>query len=364
MKDLIINYENEPCYEICFRPDFKDLYTVFEKKVNHSYDKICIVTDSNVAKLYLDDVKSIFDISNEVYSFVFDAGEESKNLNTVSLLYEHLIINKFTRNSLLIALGGGVVGDLTGFAAATFLRGIDFIQIPTTLLSQVDSSVGGKTGVDFNQYKNMVGAFYMPKLVYMNIGTLASLDENNFACGMGEVIKSALIADNDFFLWLKENHESIINKSFDSLEYMVNKCCQIKGHIVEIDPKEKGIRAYLNFGHTIGHAIEKLSNFSLGHGQCVGLGMISAAYLSNKLGYLSAAEVNDIIMMLQSYSIPTTIAGLNSHDILAATKSDKKMNGSKIKFTIIKSLGEANSYLDFTDDDLIWSIEKVLNDVN
>ena len=198
MKDLIINYEGNPCYKICFRPSFDDLIQVFNSEVNHQYDKICIVTDSNVSKLYLDDVISCFNnISDKVFSFVFEAGEASKNLDTVNMLYEHLIINKFTRNSLLVALGGGVVGDLTGFAASTFLRGIDFIQIPTTLLSQVDSSVGGKTGVDFKGYKNMIGAFYMPRLVYMNIGTLSTLDDNNFACGMGEVIKSALIADKD-----------------------------------------------------------------------------------------------------------------------------------------------------------------------
>lgn len=361
LQDLLINYENKPCYKIVFRPDFSDLINVFNSEVNHQYDKICIVTDSNVAQLYLSEIISGFKNTNsEVYSFSFDAGEESKNLDVVNLLYQHLILHKFTRNSLLVALGGGVVGDLTGFAAATFLRGIDFIQIPTTLLSQVDSSVGGKTGVDFNQYKNMVGAFYMPKLVYMNIGSLNTLDDNNFICGMGEVIKSALIADKDFYNWLKENASLLKERNYDALAYAVGKCCGIKGHVVEIDPKEKGIRAYLNFGHTIGHAIEKLMNFTLGHGQCVGLGMVSAIYLSNKLSYISDDEVSDIIDTLKEYDIPVSVDGLNPTEVLAATKSDKKMTGNKIKFTILKAVGQADSYLDFSDEDLLWAIDKVL----
>ena len=194
----------------------------------------------------------------------------------------------------------------------------------------------------------------------MNIGSLSTLDDANFVCGMGEVIKSALIADSDFYNWLKENSESLKAREYDSLAYAVRKCCEIKGHVVEIDPKEKGIRAYLNFGHTIGHAIEKLMNFTLGHGQCVGLGMVSAAYLSNKLGYITDDEVSDIISTLKLYNMPITVSGINASDILDASKSDKKMTGSKIKFTVLKAVDQADSYLEFTDDELLWSIEKVL----
>lgn len=362
LQELQINYENQPCYKIVFRPDFEDLIPVFEKEVNHTYDKICIVTDSNVSKLYLNEVIDRFNKTDcdEVHSFVFEAGESSKNLDTIDLLYEHLIINKFTRNSLLVALGGGVVGDMTGFAASTFLRGIDFIQIPTTLLSQVDSSVGGKTGVDFKGYKNMIGAFYMPRLVYMNVGTLSTLDDENFICGMGEVIKSALIADKDFYNWLKDNADSLNAREFDALKNALINCCQIKGHVVEIDPKEKGIRAYLNFGHTLGHAIEKLMNFSMGHGQCVGVGMVCASHLSAKLGYISDEEVTDILNTLKMYHMPLTISGINPQDIVNASKSDKKMQKNKVKFIILKAIGQAESYMDFSDEDLIWSIEKVL----
>ena len=206
----------------------------------------------------------------------------------------------------------------------------------------------------------MVGAFYMPRLVYMNISTLKSLDDNNFVCGMGEVIKSALIADSDFYAWLKENSSNLIERNPEALEHAVYKCCQIKGHVVEIDPTEKGIRSYLNYGHTLGHAIEKLCDFKYGHGQCVGLGMICANYLSQKLGYISETDSEDIQKTMALYKLPTKISGIDRFDVLEASKSDKKMTGKKIKFTVLKSIGEAASYLDFSDEDLLEAIDKVL----
>lgn len=360
-KDLLINYEGQPCYNIHIRPDFSEFESLFKSTINFHYDGICIVTDTTVADYYLDDVKTIANkLCEKVTSFVFDAGEASKNLNTVQLLYEHLIKERYTRKSLLIALGGGVVGDLTGFTASTYLRGIDFIQMPTTLLSQVDSSVGGKTGVDFNQYKNMVGAFYMPKMVYMNLATLNTLDDYNFACGMSEVIKSALIQNAEFYTWLKDNVLNVKAHDFNALEHTVYECCKIKGYVVEIDPKEQNIRTYLNFGHTIGHAVEKLMNFKMGHGQCVAVGMASASILSNKLGYITRDELSDILVTIQLYDLPITISELNSEDILQATKSDKKMVGNKIKFTVLNKIGEASNYIDFTDDDLLESISLII----
>lgn len=361
-KDLLVNYEGKPSYNIHIRSSFNDFPRLYNETINKQYEKVCIVTDSTVANLYLDEVISIVsDVFSTVDSFVFEAGEASKTLETVQKLYEHLILKKYTRKCLLIALGGGVVGDLTGFTASTFLRGIDFIQMPTTLLSQVDSSIGGKTGVDFNQYKNMVGAFYMPKMVYMNLSSLSSLDNDNFVCGMGEVVKSALIQNKDFYLWLKSNHKLVNSKDFEALEYMVFECCKIKGYVVEIDPKEQGIRSYLNFGHTLGHAIEKLANFSLGHGQCVSLGMVSALYLSNKLGYITSEEVDDIKNTFEYYHMPLSYNnGIKPEDVLEVSKSDKKMVGNKVKFVILKSIGEADSYFDFSDNDLLESIKVVL----
>ncbi len=359
--DLLINKEGHPCYNIHIRSDFSDLPSLFQSDTEKKYDNLCIVTDTNVAPLYAEQIKSLLDvISCPIHTFIFQAGESSKNLSTVQDLYEFLIQHHFTRHSLLIALGGGVVGDLTGFAASTYMRGIDFIQVPTTLLSQVDSSIGGKTGVDFNQYKNMVGAFYMPKMVYINTGALTTLDSYNFACGMGEVIKSALIQNKDFYFWLKDNVNAVKSLDIDTISTMIYECCKIKGYVVEIDPTEQGIRAYLNYGHTLGHAIEKLSNFKLGHGQCVGLGMICANYLSAQLGYLTADEVNNINDLCASYDLPAKVEDINASDILAASKSDKKMKAGKVKFIILKGIGQADIYEDFTDSDLLKAIEKVL----
>lgn len=189
-------------------------------------------------------------------SIIFEAGESQKNLDTVKMIYEKLILAKFDRKDLLVALGGGVTGDITGFTAATYLRGIDFVQIPTSLLAQVDSSIGGKTGVDFDSYKNMVGAFHMPKLVYINVSTLTTLSDEQFISGMGEIIKHGLIKDSAYFDWLIENHDRILARDKDVLMEMIRVSCNIKRVVVENDPTEKGDRALLNFGHTLGHAIE------------------------------------------------------------------------------------------------------------
>ncbi len=353
-KNINVNHQEKHCYNINLRDNFNDFLPLLNNDVAKKYKKICIVTDTNVAKMHLENFKiSLKNQFDYITEFIFEAGEPSKNLNTVQKLYEHLIINKFDRGDLLIALGGGVVGDMTGFTAATYLRGIDFIQVPTTLLSQVDSSIGGKTGVDFNQYKNMVGAFYMPKMVYINISTLLTLDNDQFACGMGEIIKHGLIKNIDYYEWLKNNVEKINSRELDTLFNMVYESCVIKRDVVEIDPTEKGIRSHLNFGHTLGHAIEKLSNFSLFHGQCVALGMISASYLSMRDGHISNEEYLDIINTIDTFNLPIKLdTSYNIDDIINASKSDKKMAAGKIKFIILNSIGCSDSYMDYNDCDL------------
>mgnify|MGYP002512846886 CR=1 FL=1 len=246
-------------------------------------EKICIVSDSNVFPLYGNQVSQSLQKSGfTVTSFVFPAGEASKNGNTFLDLLNTLASEQLTRSDLIVALGGGVVGDITGFVAATYLRGIDFVQIPTTLLAQVDSSVGGKTGVDFDQYKNMVGAFYMPKLVYMNLAVLCSLDDRQYYAGMAEVMKYGLIKNATFYEWIIDHMYEIHDRNLEILEEMVVKSCTFKKLVVEKDPTEKGERAILNFGHTIGHAIEKAMHFELLHGECVALGSVAAAYISWK----------------------------------------------------------------------------------
>ena len=290
-RKITVNYENKPCYDIELQQDFQHLPAKL-KELGYENRKICIVTDSNVEKLYLDELSKLLEsVSAKCTSVVFEAGEASKHTDTVGKVYEHLILNSFDRKDILIALGGGVVGDLTGFTAATYLRGIDFVQVPTSLLSQVDSSIGGKTGVDFMQYKNMVGAFYMPKLVYMNLSVLNTLPAQQISSGMGEIIKHGLIKNQNYFSYVKENATEIQALNMGILEEVIYGSCEIKRQVVENDPKEQGERALLNFGHTIGHAIEKLSDFSLYHGECVALGMVSAGYISWKLGMITKEEI-------------------------------------------------------------------------
>ena len=275
-KCINVKYEGKPLYNIVIEQSFDKLAEEFDK-LGVTGRILCIVSDSNVAPLYAKHIEEqLLKTGNKVFTFVFEAGEANKNLDTVEDVYEFRIKNHFDRKDMLVALGGGVVGDLTGFTAATYLRGISFIQVPTSLLAQVDSSIGGKTGVDFRAYKNMVGAFYQPKLVYMNISVLKSLSDRLFNSGFGEIIKHGLIKDAAYYEWLRDNISNIKSRNSDALEQMIYVSCNIKREVVEKDPKEKGDRALLNYGHTLGHAIEKLMDFKLYHGECVTLGMIAA----------------------------------------------------------------------------------------
>lgn len=346
-------------YSICLEPDFGRLAEAV-KPLNTENRKLCIVTDSTVAELYAEALQKVLEkLCAGVSLFVFPSGESHKTLDTVRNLYEHLILNKFDRKDMLVALGGGVVGDLTGFAAATYLRGIDFIQVPTTLLSQVDSSIGGKTGVDFDAYKNMVGAFHMPRLVYMNLGTLKTLPERQFASGMAEIIKHGLIQDSAYYEWLQAHSGEIERRDYDALRYMVYGSCQIKRRVVEEDPTEKGIRAWLNFGHTAGHAVEKLKNFELCHGECVSVGCVAAAWISWKRGFLTLEERTQIEKTLQNYRLPVRVGGVRPEDVLKTTKLDKKMEAGKIKFVLLKKIGEAFVSKDVEDEELLEAIRYV-----
>lgn len=349
---LTICRNGDPIYDICMKTSFDGL-----KKETEAFDlryhKICIVTDSNVAALYLEEVKAVLSqCCSKISVFIFPAGEENKNLNTVKELYEHLIREHFDRKDMLAALGGGVTGDLCGFAAATYLRGIDFIQIPTTLLSQVDSSIGGKTGVDFDAYKNMVGAFHMPRLVYTNLEALLTLPKEQFSSGMGEVIKHGLIRDKAYYQWLKDNHDAIMARDLSVCREMVFWSNEIKKAVVEKDPTEQGERAYLNFGHTLGHAVEKLKDFSLLHGHCVGLGCVAAARICRLKGLLTWQEEMDIRETMERFGIPVTVNGLSWDAVYQATKSDKKMDSGSVKFILLKKIGEAYADCTLTEQEI------------
>ena len=348
-----VKKDGQFCYHIYLEPDFAKLPEAVEP-LNIKERKLCIVADSTTAELYGAELKEILkETCTYVSMFVFPAGEVNKTLNTVRDLYEHLILEKFDRKDMLVALGGGVVGDLTGFAAATYLRGIRFIQIPTTLLSQVDSSIGGKTGVDFDAYKNMVGAFHMPRLVYMNLNVLKTLPDRQFACGMGEIIKHGLIQDSDYLEKLSTYQREIREKNYAALLWMVAGSCKVKRHVVEEDPTERGIRAWLNFGHTIGHSVEKLKDFTLCHGECVAIGCAAAAWMSWKRGLISEKEKEAAEQLLLDYQLPVRVKGLKPEDIVKTTKLDKKMDAGKVKFVLLKKIGEAFVTRDVEDEELL-----------
>ena len=346
-------------YNIFFEKSFAQLSEKLNA-LNKKGRKICIVTDSNVAPLYLKAVEEELKKTDLIFtSYILPAGESNKNLKEIEGIYEHLIVNNFDRGDLLAALGGGVVGDMTGFTAATYLRGIDFVQIPTTLLAQVDSSIGGKTGVDFNQYKNMVGAFHQPLFVYANVQVLKTLPEIEFTSGMGEVVKHGFIRNKGYSQWLLEHKKEIMDRQPEICQKMIYESCVIKKTVVENDPLEHGERAVLNFGHTIGHAVENLKDFSLHHGHCVSIGCAAAAYLSLKKGYLSEAEYEEILAELKTFHLPVNVSGLSCEDILRTTKSDKKMDKGHIRFILLQECGNAIIDTSLTDLDLIEAIKEI-----
>ena len=353
MKELMVHEGEKPIYPIHITDDFDSLKEALSVIEEIGTRKICIVTDDHVAPLYLEAVTAVLEqVCPQVTSYIFKAGEENKQLSTVQQVYEHLILNHFERRDLLAALGGGVVGDLTGYTAATYLRGIDFIQIPTTLLSMVDSGIGGKTGVDFKAYKNMVGAFHQPRLVYTNVSTLKTLNERQYLSGMGEIIKHGLIKSAEYYSFIKDHQPQIMDRDPDTLIELIYGSDLIKEKVVAEDPKEKGERAKLNFGHTLGHAIEKLMDFSMYHGDCVAVGSVAAARISLLKGLIDESDYEDIVHTLKAFDLPVTISGLSVSDIIKASKNDKKMSCGKIRFILLTEIGSAIIDHHVSDEDL------------
>ena len=338
---LPILLNKKPCYDIVFSQNFDDLWLDLEE-LGIANRRVMIVTDSNVRSLYAEGLlEALHGKCLKASMFSFEAGEEHKTLDTVKEAYKVLIEEGFDRKDLLLAVGGGVVGDVTGYIAATYLRGVDYVQIPTTLLAQADSSIGGKTGVDFDGYKNMVGAFKMPVLVYMNLSTLHTLSERQYYNGFAEIMKHGLIKDAGFYEWLISNMYEICERDLDVLEEMIMNSCTIKKLVVEKDPTEQGERALLNFGHTIGHAIEKAKGFELLHGECVALGCVAAAYVSWKRDLLTMEEYYEIRDMFVPFNLPITVDNIDPEEILKLTKSDKKMEAGKVKFVLLKRIGKS-----------------------
>ncbi len=295
--------------------------------------KICVVTDDNVDRLYGDKLIKILVGKYETVKFVFEHGEKSKNITTYAALLNFLAENKLTRADAIVAFGGGVVGDLAGFAAASYLRGIKYLQIPTTLLAMVDSSVGGKTAIDLDAGKNLCGAFYQPDIVICDYSLIKTLSKEFFTDGCAEIIKYALIKDFDLFTHLKEKGEN-----FDR-EYVISKCIQIKSDIVSADEFDGGVRQLLNYGHTIGHAIETLSNFTVTHGSAVAAGMAIMARTCKNKGLCDETCAEDTISLLKAFSLPTETSFKDS-EIASVIENDKKRKGNLITLVLPEKTGK------------------------
>lgn len=296
--------------------------------------KVCIITDSNVAPLYSGKVRtSLENAGFNVYEYIFPAGEASKNAATYIDILEFLAKNHFTRNDTLLALGGGVTGDLVGFSAATYMRGINFVQIPTSLLAAVDSSVGGKTAIDLQGGKNLAGAFYQPEIVIFDTDVLNTLPDEYFADGMGEVIKYAMIRG--------EGIEELLSDTDKNLEEVIARCIKIKRDIVSEDEFEGGIRKILNFGHTAGHAVEKAMNFSLSHGSCVAIGMCIITRVWEKRGLCEKGTYQKLAVMLEAFSLPRNTE-ISAEELLQISKNDKKAEDDGVRIVVPLSVGKCD----------------------
>ncbi len=302
--------------------------------------QVCIVTNNIVAPLHLAAVRDTLP-AQDLDVCILPDGEAHKTLDSYAMIIEHLMSHRHNRSTTIIALGGGVVGDVAGFVAATYQRGVAFVQMPTTLLAQVDSSVGGKTAVNHPGGKNMIGAFYQPRLVVADLDTLATLPDSDYRCGLAEVIKYGVIKDRAFFEWLETNVDALLRRDTAALSYAVLTSCSTKAAVVAADEREEGVRAILNFGHTFGHAIESLTHYECLHGDAVAIGMVMASDLSARLGLLARDQARRIKELLASFDLPVTPPGnLNAEAMQQAMGMDKKVLNGRLRLVLVRALGD------------------------
>ena len=320
---------------------------------------VVLVTDDQVGPLYAERLQSALPTLDRFTHITLPAGEQQKSMASVQQILDAALADRHERQSLFLALGGGVVGDMTGFAASLFLRGAEFVQIPTTLLAQVDSSVGGKTGVNHPMGKNLIGAFHQPKRVIIDLDTLSTLGDREYAAGLAEVIKYGLIRNAAFFQWLVAQVSALQARDIPTLASAIERSCAIKAAVVMEDEQERGVRAHLNFGHTFGHAIERLQGYGEWlHGEAVAAGMVMAARLSVRRGNLESTVVDQLLSFQQQVGLPVKPpAGLTAADFLDAMASDKKVTAGKIRYILLNQLGEACVAEDVTLDDIAAVID-------
>jgi len=334
----------------------RDLFSGSEFLAPHVHgSQVVLVSNETVAPLYLDRVKASLGDRSLVSEVILPDGEQHKSLQTLEIIFDRVMADRHDRGTTFIAVGGGVVGDITGFAAACYQRGVNFIQIPTTLLAQVDSSVGGKTAVNHPLGKNMIGAFYQPQAVLIDIDTLKTLPEREFSAGLAEVVKYGLIADEPFYRWLCNSMPKLLAREDAALAEAVERSCANKAKVVAADEREGGVRAILNLGHTFGHAIENAQGYgSWLHGEAVAVGMVLALRLSNSRGLIDASDVEEFIQLLKAMNLPTEAPeDMTPHAFLDLMGRDKKVIDGKLRLVLLEALGQASIVDDATESELL-----------
>ncbi len=321
--------------------------------------QVFIISNEIVAPLYLDQLLATLGDDYRIATHILPDGEQTKSLSQAEAVFAAMLSVPCDRSATVIALGGGVVGDLSGFCAACYQRGVKFIQVPTTLLSQVDSSVGGKTGVNHALGKNMIGAFYQPELVIIDANTLATLDDRQFSAGMAEVIKYALLGDIEFLEWLEQNIAAVMARDAEAIAFIIERSCRAKAQIVIEDEKESGVRALLNLGHTFGHAIENAKGYGVWlHGEGVGLGMLMAADLSERMGRLSSSDVERVRHILEAANLPVSgVRDVTAAQLRQLMSVDKKVLDGKLRLVLYAALGSAEIVADAPEAMIMQTLE-------
>ncbi|MFK8011094.1 MAG: 3-dehydroquinate synthase [Marinicellaceae bacterium] len=345
------------CYDIIINDNGFDFSSIAPVMKNR---KVAIISNETVAPIYLNQLRNALPVeSNNIYAFTLPDGEAYKNDKSWLQILDFLADNNFNRSDLLVSLGGGVICDMTGFAAASWMRGIDFIQVPTSLLAQVDASVGGKTGINHKKGKNLIGAFHQPKAVIINTATLKTLPEREFKSGMGETIKYGLINQIEFKQWLESHSTDILNQDLSILTQLIAQCCQFKAEIVQQDEKESGIRALLNLGHTFGHAIETHTNYvRYTHGEAVAIGMVMAAELSDLLKLSDGTLRKETQKHLQDFQLLSMLpTDIDAHHIVRLMRFDKKVVNNNHRLILMKALGDAIIQQNVCEQDILKAIK-------
>lgn len=358
MKEITISNEKNN-YKVFIDDTMDKIDLALREHEIKTEDRLFLITDNKIRNIYKLEIKNLISKYNCIV-YEIPEGEENKNYNTVECIYKFLLENHARRESVLIAFGGGVVGDLTGFVASTFMRGIRFINIPTTLVSQVDSCIGGKVGYNFNSVKNIIGGFYNPTFVFVAVNFLKTLDEKQYVDGLGEVIKYGLIQKNTLFNFITENYKNISEMDNEKLTYIVKECLLIKSNIIEKDFEDRDYRNTLNFGHSIGHAIEAVSEYKVGHGASVALGMLVAIKLSIKLFKLNSELYDEMEDLFFKIGLPTRYKVDNYDLFLYSISHDKKNSDNMINMVLLQELGICKTKVQVTIDDILEAFEATI----